>query len=177
MIDFKIDQLGDLTFSRQKKIDQLRINFNVAENPTLRIRFKARTRQKGWSNNKLRIRFNTNYEKFNENCCVDVVRDDEELNQAIAIRIKTEYDELQNFFSEFGSEINRLRHSDLLDSKNHARIKEYVERAIASIILGRNVSVNVERVIDTDSSNTMGVETLKITVFDDSGKLVYSFRL
>lgn len=171
MIDFLLNDYGDITFSSQEKLPRLNIRFLVAENPVLKIDFRCRTKHKKRKAGGLRVKFFSDNSDYTGYKRIDTVTDKKEKAQSIAIRLKTELGELENFFNDFGSEINRLRHDDLLSEENHELIREYVEHAVRDIIPYSDLDVNVARIIDTDLRNSMGVETLKITV-RDSKKLV-----
>jgi hypothetical protein len=52
MIDFKIDDRGDISLSQQEKISPFKISFTTADHPKLRITFNARTKQRSKKNNR-----------------------------------------------------------------------------------------------------------------------------
>jgi hypothetical protein len=175
MIDFKIDDKGDICLSEQEKISPFKVSFVTAERPKLRITFNTRTKQRSKKSNRLSISFKTNFDRRNDYKKVDAVRNNEEKAQSIAIRLKTELNELQNFFNDFGSELNRLKHTDLLNTKNHSRIIEYVESAIRDIVSSNDVKISIDRLVE--NTGNFGLETLKISIFDDNGEIIYTHTI
>jgi len=179
MIDFKIDSIGDISLVNSIKFPIFKINFSISELPQFKINFRTMTKQRYESkdNNRLKINFQT-YNKNPENITnqeIAVVKDAEEKAQSIAIRLKTELNELQNFFNDFGSELNKMRHTDLISTKNHERIREYVEKAVSDIINADDITVNVERL--TLEPGNFKLETLKISISDTNGKIIYTYTI
>lgn len=112
-------------------------------------------------------------ESKKNNYMVPTVKNNEEVSQSLAIRLKTELGELQDFFAEFGSELSRMRHTDLLNSKNHERIKSYITKAISDILLSDEAVIKIERIKPMEGNFTM--ETLKISIQDQNGKNLYTY--
>ena len=68
-----------------------------------------------------------------------------------------------------------MRHQDLINPKNHERIREYVENSITDIIGYNEATVRVDRLIP-DAGN-FKFETLKITIIGNDGKIIYTFTI
>lgn len=173
MIDFKINEIGDIVLGEEEQVQKpLKIKFSIDQMPKLKIDFRTKTKQRHKQKNdgsfKINFKIGKNETTYKK---IETVKNNAELAQSIAIRLKTELNELQNFFSDFGSELSRMRHKDLLNSKYNDKIREYVEYAIKDILSSRNVSISVDRVVDDESN--FGLETLKITIFDSDGNIIY----
>lgn len=176
MIDFKINDQGDISLSDQNKIIKpFKINFSGGQFPKFKIDFRTNINHEISKNGKFKINFTTNFDDRTLYKKVDVVRDKEEQAQSIAIRLKTELGELQNFFSDFGCEINRMRHQDLLTPANHERIREYVENAISDILNYNDVTVSVDRL--TSEPGNFRLETLKISIYGSDGEIIYIYTI
>lgn len=177
MIDFAINNLGDIELGQQDDIKRFKMNFSTSDNlPKMRIKFNAQTCRRKAKKGALKINFYTENNSRSYGKKIKTVTDKQETSQSIAIRLKTELGELQDFFSDFGSELNKLRHQDiqLTDSKKNIIIS-YVENAISDIFQGTQVNVNVER-LGTDNGN-FKLETLKITISTSDGKIIYTYTI
>lgn len=177
MIDFKINDKGDISLSDHKSIIKpFKINFTSGQFPKLRLRFKTNMEYEKDTDQRFQIHFKTDFSKRKRTKKVDVVRSKEERSQSIAIRLKTELNELQNFFTDFGSELNKLRHKDLLNNTNHELIREYVERAVSDIIgYNSGIIISVDRV--TEDTGNFKLETLKISLIDSNGEIIYTYMI
>lgn len=177
MIDFAINDIGDLSVEDQNEYNRFKVNFSSSEDyPKLKINFDAKTPIIEHKS-ALKIDFITG-ERFerSKKKRIKTVRNTAERGQSIAIRLKTELGELQDFFSDFGSELNRIRHTDikLTESKKNL-ITDYVKQAISDIFATTEVNVNVERV-DSNSGN-FKLETLKITISTNDGEIIYTYNI
>lgn len=175
MIDFKLTESGDISLDKQVECPKFNLRFGTAEFPKLRITFRGKTRRQKKKSARLRIEIMTMARKKKNNLMVPVLREKEEISQSLAIRLKTELGELQNFFADFGSELSRMRHTDLLSEKNHERIKSYVTKAISDILLTDEAVIKTER-IKTENGN-FAMETLKIFIQDKNGKNIYTYTI
>lgn len=175
MIDFKLTESGDISLDKQVEYPKLNLKFGMSEFPKLRITFRGKTRKQKKKSHRLRIEMMTMTKEKKNSLMVPVLRDNEEISQSLAIRLKTELGELQNFFADFGSELSRMRHTDLLSEKNHERIKAYVTKAISDILLTDEAVIKTERVKTQDGNFAM--ETLKISIQDKNGKNLYTYTI
>ena len=173
MIDFELDEKGDIFLEKQVKISPFRLNFTTGEFNKLRISFMARTRKKREAQNALKINFQFKQKPSREFCRLGVVKRDKEKAQAIAIRLKTELGELSGFYHDFGSELVTMRHLDLLNEANWSRLEEKVKSAIQDIIPYEESVVTISRVFDDGNFKN---ETLNITILDknSSETIVYT---
>ena len=163
MIDFELDEKGDIFLEKQNKISPFRLNFTTGEFNKLRISFMARTRKKKAAQNALKINFQFKQKPSREFCRLGVVKRDKEKAQAIAIRLKTELGELNSFYNDFGSELVTMRHLDLLNDANWSRLEEKVKTAIQDIIPYDESVVTISRSFRNGSFKN---ETLNITILD-----------
>ena len=175
MIDFKITESGDISLDKQVEYPKLNLKFGVSEFPKFRITFRGKTRKQKKKSSRVRIEMMTMVAKKKNNLIIPVLRGKEETSQSLAIRLKTELGELQNFFADFGSELSRMRHTDLLNEKNHERIKSYVTKAISDILLTDEAVIKTERMKTQDGNFAM--ETLKISIQDRNGKNLYTHTI
>ena len=163
MIDFELDEKGDIFLEKQNKISPFRLNFTTGEFNKLRISFMARTRKKKAAQNALKINFQFKQKPSREFCRLGVVKRDKEKAQSIAIRLKTELGELNSFYHDFGSKLVTMRHLDLLNDANWSRLEEKVKTAIQDIIPYDESVVTISRSFRNGSFKN---ETLNITILD-----------
>ena len=161
MIDFKLDDKGDLIISSPEEYDRFRINFVTGEFPKLRIVFKGEAEEKIAPESIFCMRFYTDENEREHAKIIETVKKDEEKAQSIAIRLKTELNELNSFYYDFGSELVDFRHLDLLNDTYWSKIEEKVKTAIQDIIPYDESSVTIERVYEDGNFKT---ETLYITI-------------
>lgn len=174
MIDFKINDIGDISLEEQKENQPLKISFSTSKTQkNLRINLRTQTKKTHKEKrNALRLDFKTtDFISRNKNK-VSTVSGDEEKSQSIAIRLKTELNELQDFFYDFGSELNKMRHKDLNRIENIDKVRDYVENAIRDIVKNTPVQIIVEKSDKKDGN--FKLETLKITICETNGKVIYS---
>ena len=163
MIDFELDEKGDIFLEKQNKISPFRLNFTTGEFNKLRISFMARTRKKRTAQKALKINFQFKQKPSREFCRLGVVKRDKEKAQSIAISLKTELGELDGFYNDFGSELVTMRHLDLLNDANWSKIEDKVKTAIQDIIPYDESVVTISRSFRNGSFKN---ETLNITILD-----------
>lgn len=177
MIDFEINNLGDICLEKQEKTSPFKLNFTTSDNyPKMKIDFRTFTPETKHKNAlKINIATDNKY-PVKDTKYIRTVNGKKEQAQSIAIRLKTELGELQDFLYDFGSELNRIRHTDikLTESKKN-KIIDYVEKAISDIFNSSEVNIDVERIF-TESGN-FGLETLKITIKTLDGEIVYTYTV
>lgn len=161
MIDFKLDGKGDLVIDSPEEYDRFRINFATGEFPKLRIVFKGEAEEKIAPESVFCMRFYTDENEREHAKILETVKEDEEKAQSIAIRLKTELDELNSFYYDFGSELVNFRHLDLLNDTYWSKLTEKVKTAIQDIIPYDESSVTINRVYEDGNFKT---ETLCITI-------------
>lgn len=172
MIDFKLDERGDIFLSSPDEYAAFRIDFAIKEYPLLLITFKNDEEDEDTNkNNCLEIQFITDEVEPIHGKKLDTVTDNEEKAQSIAIRLKTELGELDELYFNFGSELACFRHLDLLNNTYWSKIEEKVKTAIsdiipyceAVIIISRlygkdnccNIMINIKSLVNNKEYNTI----------------------
>ena len=115
MIDFKINNNGELIFNEPEPFSKFKIDFRLSKYPIFNIQFfqeKEYIRTK--YDNVFKITFNTNInlKDINDSNNKNVL-DLEELKQRIMIHLRTEYNELLSS-NLIGSNVYKYKHEDLL---------------------------------------------------------------
>ena len=164
MIDFKLNDKGDLVISRPEEYDRFRINFVTGKFPKLRIVFKGEAEEKTAPESVFCMRFYTDENEREHVKILETVKEDEEKAQSIAIRLKTELGELNSFYYDFGSELVDLRHLDLLNDTYWSKLTEKIKVAIQDIIPYEESSVSIDRVYE---DSNFQVETLRISILEN----------
>lgn len=164
MIDFKLDEKGDLIIGSPEEYDRFRINFVTGEFPKLRIVFKGEAEEKIAPDSVFCMRFYTDENEREHVKILETVKEDEEKAQSIAIRLKTELGELNSFYYDFGSELVDLRHLDLLNDTYWSKLTEKIKVAIQDIIPYEESSVSIDRVYE---DSNFQVETLRISILEN----------
>ena len=164
MIDFKLNNKGDLIIGRPEEYERFRINFVTGEFPKLRIVFKGEAEETIAPESVFCLRFYVDENEKEHAKILETVKEDEEKAQSIAIRLKTELGELNNFYYDFGSELVDLRHVDLLNDTYWSKLTEKVKVAIQDIIPYEESSVSIDRVYE---DSNFQVETLRISILEN----------
>ena len=174
MIDFKLNDKGDLIIGRPEEYERFRINFVTGEFPKLRIVFKGEAGEKIAPESIFCMRFYTDENEREHAKIIETVKEDEEKAQSIAIRLKTELGELNNFYYDFGSELVDLRHVDLLNDTYWSKLTEKVKVAIQDIIPYDESSVIISRVYEDDNFQ---VEMLSINIKENGNNIKQVFYI
>ena len=148
MIDFRLDERGDIILSSPEEYDTFRIDFAIKEYPLMLITFNTNNEadENKKSDNILEIQFFTDETETVHGKKIETIIEDEEKAQSIAIRLKTELGELDGLYYNFGSELVDLRHKDLLNSAYWSKIEEKVKTVISDIVPYTESSVIISRV-------------------------------
>ena len=164
MIDFRLNDKGDLIIGRPEEYERFKIKFVTGEFPKLRIVFKGEAEEKIALGSIFCMRFYTDENEREHAKIIETVKEDEEKAQSIAIRLKTELGELNSFYYDFGSELVDLRHVDLLNDTYWNKLTEKVKVAIQDIIPYEESSVSIDRVYE---DSNFQVETLRISILEN----------
>lgn len=164
MIDFKLNDKGDIIIGRPKEFDRLKIRFISSTFPMLRITFKGEAEEKVAPKSIFSIRFYTDENEREHAKIIETVKENEEKAQSIAIRLKTELGELNGLYYNFGSELVDLRHLDLLNDTYWSKLTEKVKVAIQDIIPYDESSVMVSRIYE---DGNFKAETLCISISEN----------
>ena len=153
MIDFRLDERGDIILSSSQEYDTFRIDFAIKDYPLMLITFNTNNEADKSKNedNILEIQFFTDETETVHGKKLEAVIEDEEKAQSIAIRLKTELGELDELYYNFGSELVDLRHKDLLNGAYWSQIEQKVKTAISDIVPYAESRVAISRVEGEDS--------------------------
>ena len=148
MIDFKLDERGDIILSSPEEYDTFRIDFAIKDYPLMLITFTTNDEadEAIKADNILEIQFFTDEIEPVHGKKLETIIEDEEKAQSIAIRLKTELGELDGLYYNFGSELAYFRHKDLLNSAYWSKIEEKVKTAIRDVVPYTEASVIISRV-------------------------------
>lgn len=175
MIDFKLDERGDIILSSPDEYSAFRIDFAIKEYPLLLITFKNDEEDEDTNkNNCLEIQFITDEVEPIHGKKLDTVTDNEEKAQSIAIRLKTELGELDELYFNFGSELACFRHLDLLNNTYWSKIEEKVKEAISDVVPYNESTVNINRV---EGEGNFQNETLLILIADNGDSINQVFNV
>lgn len=169
MIDFKLDDHGDIVIKEAHAYNR----FNIAFNPNkldncLRISFHTEV-----MNKEQRAPFAMTFYVSNKNenlKTVQTVRDIESKVQLIRIRAMTEYGELSNR-ADVGSDISKTRHGNLYDADHIETIRRYVVEMIKDLLTDYEVIVQPKNTEGNLYCHNMGVDIIS------EGKNIYSFTI
>lgn len=172
MIDFKINEIGDIDLAFAEQYPSFVINFYVPQQgntniryPAFRIDIDTDVLRYDTKYNGLRIDFETKRTIGNEyKINARAIYNKEELAQEILIRLKTELGEF-SYISFLGSELVLERHEDIRSSVVQEQVRQHVISAIADITFEEEPDVSVEWIDDT---SRFRYETLRITI--DTGR-------
>lgn len=170
MIDFKLDDKGDLVIDSPEEYNRFKINFVTGEFPKFRIVFKGEAEEKIAPESVFCMRFYTDENEREHAKILETVKEDEEKAQSIVIRLKTELNELNSFYYDFGSELVDFRHLDLLNDTYWSKIEEKVKTAIQDIIPYDESLVTINRVYE---DGNFKIETLCITIEGNSTNQIF----
>ena len=153
MIDFRLDERGDIILSSPEEYDTFRIDFAIKDYPLMLITFTTNDEagEAIKADNILEIQFYTDKTEIAHGKKLETVIEDEEKAQSIAIRLKTELGELDGMYYNFGSELACFRHKDLLNSAYWSKIEEKVKEAISDVVTYGESSVMISRIEGEDS--------------------------
>lgn len=155
MIDFKINERGDLVFEEAENFDKLRISFNVGEHPAMRLYFQTEDRKSPSFNDGFKIEFMVN-DSLKGYCKVDMAEGIAQKTQEIRMRLMTEREELPKR-KNFGSEYSKIRHERLYESSTITRVENATKEALADILPDARVIVKPELGIGNFYCQNMGV--------------------
>lgn len=178
MIDFSIDNSGDLILERKNYIPKLNILFRKSSFPIFNLKFLQTVKTMDTTNNN-NYDFCINFKTYNnKDDGYDVVNrtviDKEELKQRIRILLRTEQNELLNK-EDFGSRIYTYKHLDILADSTITGIKQTVLNELSNIIDTESNTVDVE-VIPKISNGPFYCQNINIYIYLNN-ELLYDFVL
>ena len=168
MIDFKLNEKGDLMIGSPEEYNRFRINFVTGEFPKLRIVFKGEAEEKIAPESIFCMRFYTDENEREHAKILETVKEDEEKAQSIAIRLKTELGELDDLYYNFGSELAYYCHLDLLNDTYWSKIEEKIKTAISDVVPYNESSVTISRI---EGESNLKNETLHILITENENSI------
>lgn len=172
MIDFKLNNLGDIDFEMANRYPAYQIDFVISKRKVYVVSFMTKNEKNiiPMSNN-YKIIFQTRVKDPKIKKKIIAVSDDIETLQAIAIRLKTELGELK-YNKNLGSELSRMMHQDLLSETTLKLIEKYSEEAVKDI----NEELTAKATIE-ETDGYFGLETIKIHIYNKTGNMIYEYIL
>ena len=172
MIDFKINNKGDLVLGKAQKFDGMRINFFASQFPAMRISFlqEEETSSVGVTGGQMRIRFNTSNNAFEKDKIACVAKTVEELKQRIVIALRTEYGDIVTK-PGFGSTVYQLKHKDMYSKDIQQRLHDIVQKQCEKILDEPTVHVKAETY-----NGVFYCQNINIYIFERK-KLLYKFSV
>lgn len=135
MIDFTLNNKGDITLERKDYIPKLKISFRRSLFPIFNLKFlQASEVVSNHYNYNLCVKFKVSNNRDDGNDVVNKsVIDKEELKQRIRILLRTEQNELLNK-EDFGSKVYTYKHLDILADSTLQGTKQTVLNELSNII-------------------------------------------
>lgn len=174
MIDFKINNAGDLILDRNTKYTPFSISFYQSTYPGFTIDFvynKNKSSAPKELSEVILPTFELSFETTNavEEIKTNSVFQEDEFRQRILLALRTEYGDLKNN-KEFGSLIHTMYHERITDEAVLTNIENIVYDTVSKLI--KNPRVIVER---KQTEHFFFCQNVLISIYD-SDVLVYSFE-
>ena len=131
MLDFKITNSGDLAFSNEIFTETMTVKFIVSRHPSFLLRFKTDEKTENEKSDGFIVTFDTNKEPDLSNKIAST-KENDEIAQAIRIRIRNELGELRNNI-EVGSTLLLYKHKVIESGKLIEKIESIVNNIVSSI--------------------------------------------
>lgn len=117
MIDFKLNNSGDIILENKKNFNKFTLTFIKSEFPTFKTNFQIMLDKKNILKDKekyFKLSFNTDFNK-DKKIKFKTIQEEDELKQRIMIKLRTELGEIYHN-QNFGSSINIYRHDIINDT-------------------------------------------------------------
>jgi hypothetical protein len=131
MQDFKITNSGDLAFSNDIFTETMTIKFVMAKYPSFLLSFKTEEKNENIKPEGFTISFDTNKQP-NTSSKFASVKENNEIAQAIRIRIRSELGELRNN-SSIGSVLLLHKHKRINSEEPIEQIKSIINNIVSNI--------------------------------------------
>ena len=170
MIDFRLDERGDILLSSPEEYDTFRIDFAIKDYPLMLITFNTNDEadEAIKADNILEIQFYTDETETVHGKKLETVIEDKEKAQSMAIRLKTELGELDDLYYNFGSELAYYRHLDLLNDTYWSKIEEKIKTAISDVVPYNESSVTISRI---EGESNLKNETIHILITENENSI------
>ena len=171
MIDFKINNSGDLVLRNNANYPKFKLNFAVSKHPAMCISFNVMNsvyEDDIIPEKTMEIRFeaDTYSSKGVSNSSIN---DIEQIKQLIMLRARTETNDLSNI--KFGSNMYLMKHMDIRSKEVHNNIQKIIYDIVKDLLDNPSVIVKVEK-----SNSFFYCQNINIYIYED-GELLFSFPL
>lgn len=166
MFDFKLTEKGDLA---EEAIDQFpvqKITFSVSEHDVQRISFIVTplvVKNAPQGEQEISFRFtNQNYADFTESS----VQDEDELNQALLLALKTEAND--TYDSDVGTGFYKLKHTMIKSDSDIVKLKDRASEIVRSMLPDATVEIVTKEYPD---AGYFRYATCVVVIYDDDVKI------
>ena len=141
MIDFKINNKGDLILSKQEEFPRMKIQWMNASFPVFRVQFfQGEEFPQMKHKDGFKLTFHTSNALINGKSKTNVVKGIEELKQRILVFLRTEYGEMLTK-QDFGSQVSIMKHKTITDPSVLSTIEEIIKSELSDAVHDLNVEV------------------------------------
>lgn len=171
MLDLQIDNRGDLVSTEPLSYPKLNIKWAAANNPMLKILFRAGLNKENYSapKNNFKLMFYTaNPEPLKE---FNTIRSTEEIKQRIKVLLHTELGDIQDL-STYGTSLVINKHLDITSDAVVNSVQSIVLNVVSDIL--DDPSVKVVRAFS--SSGPFYCQNLNVYIYDGADE-IYEFEL
>ena len=177
MLDFKIDNNGELILNELEPFSKFNINFRISKYPIFNIKFlQEKEYIRSNHDNMFNIKFNTNTDLKDVNDSKnESVFNLEELKQRIIIHLRTERNELLSS-NLIGSDIYTYKHKDLLAESTQQGISDTVTKELKTLfedLKDKDIEV---KVYPYKIDNPFYCQNLNVEIHIDK-EFIYNFNL
>lgn len=168
MLDFKITNSGDLAFSDNVTSEEITIRFTIAKYPSFIVSFNTPQRTSNKKEEGLTISFDTN-KVLNLNDKFATVHSDDEIAQAIRIRVRTELEELKRR-ENVGSTLLLWKHKKIDDNILN-NIRNIIQDIVIEITDSEKYSVEAVR---EEGTGNFYCQNITVYIYREKD-LIYQF--
>lgn len=168
MLDFKITNSGDLAFSDEIVSEKITLKFEIAEYPSFLLTFNTPYKTKNEKREGVTVFFDTN-KTPDLNNKFSAIKDYDEIAQAIRIRIRTEFEELERR-SSVGSTLLLWKHTIINDNMIN-NIKVIIQDILDDIVEDAKYSVEVLR---EEGTGNFYCQNVTVYIYHED-ELIYQF--
>lgn len=168
MIDFQINDKGDLVIEEAMPTSIFKLDFRISENSDFKLMFHIGEQRDFVSDAQFKISFDIGKEEKRSK--IETVQDEEMKIQKIRMALMTERGELSSF-ARFGSRLFLFKNDNLFSDETMRRIEDSVKESIAHI--SKDAVVKAKPEIGTGN---FYAQTVGVYIYENS-RLIYRFRL
>lgn len=143
MIDFALNNKGDLILEEQPVLPGFKLNFRISQHPVFAVKFFQAPAQDVVRGDNFKICFNTMEHSEETKYRASLVEGIEAAVQQVIIRLRTELTELPKR-QTVGSQLRTIKHERLNSALNISRIESMTVDAISGIVTNLEVVAKAE---------------------------------